>query len=176
VPVVSVAAVKQVVKVQILPTADQAAALQATLNTCNEAASWLSTGMHTERVRRKHDAQKRFYTELKERFGLSAQPAIRVIAKVADAYTTLKANIAAGNYGPPCSQKRTGRSRPIGQTDLIYREEMVSLRHRRGARGAAGPASAIVGVRPTRRVSGLQGQTGRGGVRRSRPGLHVANM
>jgi len=115
VPVVSVAAVKQVVKVQILPTADQAAALQATLNTCNEAASWLSTGMHTERVRRKHDAQKRFYTDLKERFGLSAQPAIRVIAKVADAYTTLKANIDAGNYGPPCSQKRTAvAATPIG--------------------------------------------------------------
>ena len=49
------------------------------------------------------EAQKRFYTDLKARFGLSAQPTIRVIGKVADAYTTLKANIDAGNYGPPGS-------------------------------------------------------------------------
>jgi transcriptional regulator of aromatic amino acid metabolism len=78
-----VAGVKQVVKVRMLPNQEQSAALQATLNTCNEAASWLSAGMHAERVHRKHDAQKRFYTELKRRFGLSAQPAIRVIGKVA---------------------------------------------------------------------------------------------
>jgi transcriptional regulator of aromatic amino acid metabolism len=83
VSVVSVAGVKQVVKVRMLPNQEQSAALQATLNTCNEAASWLSAGMHAERVHRKHDAQKRFYTELKRRFGLSAQPAIRVIGKVA---------------------------------------------------------------------------------------------
>jgi hypothetical protein len=81
-------------------------ALRATLTTCNVAALWLSAVMHRERVLGKHDAQKRFYTELKQRFGLAAQPAIRVIAKVADAYTTLRANIDAGNYGPPGSPKR----------------------------------------------------------------------
>jgi hypothetical protein len=46
--------------------------------------------MHEQRVRGKFTAQKRFYTELKAGFGLSAQPAIRVIGKVADAYTTLR--------------------------------------------------------------------------------------
>ena len=50
---------------------------------------------------------KRFYTELRMRFELSAQPAIRVISKVADAYATLRSNIAAGNYGPPSSARRT---------------------------------------------------------------------
>ena len=104
--VVSVAGVKQVLKVRMLPTREQSAALQATLKTCNEAASWLSTGMHADRVHRKHDVQARFYTELKWRFGLSAQPAIRVIGKVADSYAALRANIEAGNYGPPGSQKR----------------------------------------------------------------------
>ncbi len=104
--VVSVASMKQVVKMRMLPTQQQAVALQATLGTCNEAASWLSSVMHTARMHRKRDAQKRFYTELKQRFGLSAQPAIRVIGKVADAYATLKANIEAGNYGPPGSEKR----------------------------------------------------------------------
>jgi len=83
--------------VRVLPTQEQATALRATLGTCNEAASWLSARMHADRVYRKHDAQKRFYTELKRRFGLSAQPAIRVIAKAADAYATLRANIDAGS-------------------------------------------------------------------------------
>jgi putative transposase len=115
VPVVSVAGVKQVVKMRMLPTQEQAAALQATLRTCNEAASWLSVGMHAERVHRKHDVQKRFYTELKWRFGLSAQPAIRVIGKVADSYATLRANIDAGNHGPPGSDRRKAVwAKPIG--------------------------------------------------------------
>ena len=89
--VVSVAGVKVVVKVRVLPTAHQAAALAATLRTCNESAAWLSGRMHELRVCGKYEAQKRFYTDLKARFGLSAQPAIRVIGKVADAYAPLKA-------------------------------------------------------------------------------------
>jgi putative transposase len=115
VPAVSVAGVKQVVKVRMLPTEEQAAALRATLGTCNAAASWLSAGMHEQRVGSKFEAQKRFYAELKLRFDLSAQPAIRVIGKVADAYATLKANIDAGNYGPPGSPKsKTIAATPIG--------------------------------------------------------------
>jgi putative transposase len=48
-------------------------------------------------------------------FGLSAQPAIRVIGKVADAYTTRNANIDAGNYGPHGSAKRKAvAATPIG--------------------------------------------------------------
>jgi putative transposase len=119
VSVVSVAGVKQVVKVRMLPNQEQSAALQATLNTCNEAASWLSAGMHAERVHRKHDAQKRFYTELKRRFGLSAQPAIRVIGKVADSYATLRANIKAGSYGPPGAEKR----KKVTQTPIGFRSD-----------------------------------------------------
>jgi putative transposase len=106
--------VKQVVKVRMLPSLAEAAALAATLYTCNSAASWLSAGMHAERVHRKRDAQTRFYAELKVRFGLSAQPAIRVIGKVADAYATLRANIDAGNCGPPGSERRKAVSgKPI---------------------------------------------------------------
>ena len=85
----------------MLPTEDQAAALKATLRACNEAASWLSGRVHADRVRRKHDNQKRLYAELKGRFTLSAQPAIRVIGKVADAYSSLHANLDAGNYWRP---------------------------------------------------------------------------
>src|SRR5205807_8918819 len=94
-----VISVKQVVQVRLLPTPEQASALADTLHACNTAASWLSEQMHTDRVMRKFDVQKRFYTELRERFGLAAQPAIRVIGKTVDAYTTLRANLRAGNYG-----------------------------------------------------------------------------
>jgi putative transposase len=112
---VSVAGVKQVVQVRMLPTQQQAAALHATLRTSNNAASRLSAVMHGQRVHRKHDAQKLFYAELKARFGLSAQPAIRLRGKVADAYRALRANIAAGNYGPPGAEKRkTVQRKPVG--------------------------------------------------------------
>jgi putative transposase len=102
--VASVSSVKQVVKVRMLPTDSEAAALDATLS---GAASWLAAAMHEQRVHRKYDAHKRFYTELKARFGLSAQPAIRVIGKVAEAYASLRANLAAGICGPPGSPRRT---------------------------------------------------------------------
>jgi putative transposase len=98
--------VKQMIRVRMLPTEFEAVALDDTVRRCNTAASWLSSRMHAELLRHKHDAQRRFYAELRERFGLPAQPAIRVIAKVAAAYTTLRANVTAGNYGPPQSPRR----------------------------------------------------------------------
>jgi IS605 OrfB family transposase len=98
--------VKQVVQVRLLPTPKQAAALTDTLRACNRAASWLSKQMHADRVVRKFDVQKRFYTELREQFGLAAQPTIRVIGKTVDAYTTLNSNLKAGNCGPPGSDRR----------------------------------------------------------------------
>jgi putative transposase len=102
----TVRGVKQVIKLRMLPSEAQAAALAETLQTCNAAAVWLPQQMHTAHVFRKIDAQQCFYTELRDRFGLAAQPAIRVIGKVANAYTTLRSNLAAGNYGPPGSLRR----------------------------------------------------------------------
>jgi putative transposase len=78
-----------VVKLRILPTAPQSQGLLETLHRCNAVASCLSGQMHGARVFRKLDAQHRFYSELRERFGLAAQPTIRVIGKVADAYAAL---------------------------------------------------------------------------------------
>jgi len=117
VPGNSVQGVKQVVKVRVLPSERDAAALYETLQTCNLAASWLSAQMHAARVFRKIDAQHRFYNELRARFGLAAQPAIRVIGKVAEAYAALRANIAAGNYGPPGSDRR----RRVEDSPIVFR-------------------------------------------------------
>src|SRR6267142_2384451 len=117
VPRASVRVVKQVVKLRVLPSAAQAAALEETLRTCNAAASWLSAQMHAARAFRKFDAQHRFYRDLRARFGLAAQPAIRVIGKVAESYAGLRANLAAGSYGPPGSQRR----RKIEESPIVFR-------------------------------------------------------
>lgn len=96
------------VKVRVLPTDSEAAALDATLSACNSAVSWLSAAMHKQRVHRKYDAHKHFYTELRACFGLSAQPAIRVIGKVADAYASLRVNLppaATGHPGRPAGPR-----------------------------------------------------------------------
>src|SRR5262249_22033234 len=92
-------------------------ALLATLHACNKAASWLSTQMHPAGVFRKFDAQKRFYVELRERFGLAAQPAIRVIGKTVEAYAALRANLDTGNYGPPGSDRR----REVEASPVVFR-------------------------------------------------------
>lgn len=73
--------------------------------------------MHADQVFRKFDVQKRFYGQLRERFGLAAQPAIRVIGKVVDAYTARNANLKAGNYGPPGSDRR----RKVHDTPIMFR-------------------------------------------------------
>lgn len=111
--------VKHVVQVRLLPTSEQASALLATLHTCNAAATWLAERMHAEGVFRKFDVQKRLYTELRERFGLAAQPAIRVIGKVVDGYATLRANLKAGNYGPPGVDRR----RQVEDTPIRFRPQ-----------------------------------------------------
>jgi putative transposase len=111
--------VKQVVQVRLVPTPEQASALLPTLRTCNAAATWLSEQMHADRVFRKFDVQKHLYTQMGERFGLAAQPAIRVIGKTVDAYTTLRANLKAGNYGPAGSDRR----RTVEGSPIAFRPE-----------------------------------------------------
>ncbi|MCJ0907487.1 hypothetical protein [Rhodococcus sp. ARC_M6] len=47
------------------------------------------------------------YSQVKM-LGLSAQPAVRVIKNVSDAYKTRTANLKAGNYGRPGSKRYAG--------------------------------------------------------------------
>ncbi|WP_189129062.1 RNA-guided endonuclease InsQ/TnpB family protein, partial [Nonomuraea cavernae] len=54
------------------------------------------------------------YGQVKDRYGLAAQAAQHVIKKVADAYTTLHANLRNGNLGRPGSVRRERvQARPI---------------------------------------------------------------
>lgn len=77
---------KLVATIKILPTREQAEVLRATLARCNEACTWLAATGFEAQTFRQYDLQKLAYVSLKERFGLTAQAAVRTIAKVADAF------------------------------------------------------------------------------------------
>ncbi|MFD6327064.1 hypothetical protein ACFWOL_30430 [Streptomyces sp. NPDC058442] len=96
---------KIVAQVKLLPvSAHDADALAATLRACNRAANLASEmAFRTGKVRR-NALQAAVYHRLKADFDLGAQPAVRVVKKVCDAYATLKANLKAGNYGPAGSE------------------------------------------------------------------------
>jgi len=109
----TIVCVRLVVQVRLLPTAVQLAALAATLRTCNAAANEVAQAAFTRGVRSRAGLQRLAYQDLKAR-GLSAQPALHVIRKVADAYTALAANIRVGNLGREGSKRRVkAEGRPI---------------------------------------------------------------
>src|SRR5262249_50719535 len=69
-----------------LPDKHQAAQLRQTIERFNQAANWLAANAFELKTANKILLQQRYYTELRERFGLSAQMAIRCIAQVCEAY------------------------------------------------------------------------------------------
>ncbi|MFD7407619.1 RNA-guided endonuclease InsQ/TnpB family protein [Streptomyces sp. NPDC059866] len=105
---------KMVVQVKLLPTPVQASALEATLHSCNEAASWVSEVAFAKDMKRNFALREHTYTEIKQRWGLGAQAAQHVIKKTCDAYRTLAANAKAGNLGKPWSKRyRRATQKPI---------------------------------------------------------------
>ncbi|MFC3996231.1 hypothetical protein ACFOVU_09920 [Nocardiopsis sediminis] len=99
---------KLVAQVKLMPASGHDAdALAATLRACNRAATWVSATAHARGLFRRNELQQAVYHDTKATFALAAQPAVRTIKKVVDAYTTLKANIKAGNLGPEGSKRRT---------------------------------------------------------------------
>ncbi|MER5451251.1 transposase [Streptomyces sp. NPDC002764] len=104
---------KIVAQVKLVPDAVQAFVLERTLRTVNDAANWVSEVAFEHGVPREYELRKHTYAELKAR-GLGAQAAQHVIKKVRDAYTTLKANIRAGNLGREGSKRRRkAQSKPM---------------------------------------------------------------
>jgi IS605 OrfB family transposase len=105
--------VKLVVQVKLLPWPGQAAAMEATLYACNDAANWVSRIAFGMTSRRTYDVRKRTYPGLRAA-GIGSQAAQHVIKKVCDAYATLKTNIRAGNLGEPGSKRRMkAESEPV---------------------------------------------------------------
>ncbi|WP_405637549.1 transposase [Streptomyces sp. NBC_00056] len=105
---------KLVVQVKLLPTPVQAAALEATLRACNEAATWASEVAFAKDVKRNFALRRHTYAEIRQRWGLGTQAAQHVIKKTCDAYTTVKANARAGNLGKPWSKRyRQATGKPV---------------------------------------------------------------
>jgi hypothetical protein len=70
----SVAGVKLVVQVKLLPTPVQAAALEATLRACNEAATWVGAVAFEKDVKRNCALREHTYGEIKARWGWVRRP------------------------------------------------------------------------------------------------------
>ncbi len=107
--------VKIVTQVKLIPDAVQAPAFARTLPAINDAANWVSTVSfeHFNLKGSERELRKWCYGELKAR-GFGAQAAQHIIKRVADAYTTLRANIKTGNLGPAHSKRRhKAQSKPI---------------------------------------------------------------
>ncbi|WP_433230193.1 RNA-guided endonuclease TnpB family protein [Actinomadura formosensis] len=107
--------VKLVVQVKLLPTPEQALALEATLHAVNVAATRVSAVAFDKFGLRCRETPLRrlCYAELKAA-GLGAQAAQHVIKRVVDAYTALRAGIRNGNLGGPASRRRRkAESKPV---------------------------------------------------------------
>lgn len=77
---------KLTLQTQLLPDRDHAAKLLATVERFSAAAAWLAGKAFEAQVSNKIVLQRLHYTELRTRFGLSAQMAVRCIAQVCQAY------------------------------------------------------------------------------------------
>ena len=78
---------KLTVLVKLLPSRSQRGALLATLRRVNEACDYASAvAWDKGTYANKYRLQQATYHDIKERFGLTAQVVIRLLAKVADAY------------------------------------------------------------------------------------------
>ncbi|MCX4406719.1 MULTISPECIES: hypothetical protein [unclassified Streptomyces] len=110
---------KLTVQVRLLPTPLQAAALEATLHACNEAATWAGEVAFEKGAKRNFALREHVYGEIRARWGLGAQAAQHVIKKTCDAYATLKAGMRAGNLGRPGSK----RYRKANEKPIVFRPE-----------------------------------------------------
>jgi len=77
---------KLIAQVKLLSNPEQAAAIRQTLQQANAACQFVSDTAWATRTLRQFDLHHKCYQAVREQFGLSAQVAVRVIAKVADAY------------------------------------------------------------------------------------------
>jgi IS605 OrfB family transposase len=77
---------KLIAQVKLLPTLEQADVLQHTLEQANAACQFVSDTAWETKTFRQYDLHHKCYQAVREQFGLSAQVAVRAIAKVADAY------------------------------------------------------------------------------------------
>jgi len=76
---------KLVVPIRLMPDASGNVALRMTLERCNAACDWLATLAHDGGIRRQYDLHHAAYADIRTRFGLTAQAAVRLL--IADSAT-----------------------------------------------------------------------------------------
>lgn len=124
---------KLVVRVKLLPTPVQEAALEATLRACNEAANHASEVAHLTGMVKNRALRELLYRPVKERWGLGAQAAQHAIKKTCDAYTALRVNLKAGAHGRKGSPRyERAAGKPIAFRAMAaqpYDDRMLSWQH-----------------------------------------------
>jgi putative transposase len=137
---------KLVAQVKLVPDAEQAAALAATLELANRAANLVSRVAFHRRVFRSYHLRSLVYRDLKA-LGLSAQPAQQVVRKVAAAYKPDRRSMrkfrrnAAQPYDDRCLSWQaeqgtvsiwTAAGRLKGLRFVVGEQQARLLAHRRG--------------------------------------------
>jgi putative transposase len=82
---------KLTLRIQLLPDVEQKEILLATMERFNEAATFAAKVAFDAGVRSQTAIHQRCYREIRERFGLSAQMAVRAIGKAVEALASLRA-------------------------------------------------------------------------------------
>ncbi|MGW0685621.1 transposase, partial [Streptomyces sp. NPDC002754] len=117
---------KLVVQVKLLPTAEQAPALEATLHACNRAATWVAQVAFEQQVKDRNGLQKLLYADVKATFGLSAKPFDdRCLSWQYDARTvsiwTVDGRMKNVRYTGSADQLKTLTSFRKGESDPVQR-------------------------------------------------------
>lgn len=73
-------------QLKLLPTDEQATALRAVMARFNEACTWLAAQAFAKQISNKLTLQRLYYHELRTRFDLPSQMAVRCLARVAGTY------------------------------------------------------------------------------------------
>ncbi len=98
---------KLVATIKLRPSREQANALWDTLRRCNQACTWLAEKGFDSKVFGQYALHKLAYRDMRERFGLAAQAAVRCIAKVAHAFKVNRE--VAPRFRPDAAQPYDGR-------------------------------------------------------------------
>lgn len=85
---------KTTLQVKLLPSPEQHGLLLDTMHAFNAACTWIAEYAYKERCASKFVLQKALYQEIRQRFGLSAQLAIRAGVKRPDLVAPVKGQFA----------------------------------------------------------------------------------
>ena len=77
---------KRIIQIQLLPTPDQEAALEATICRFNEACNWVAERAFERKLANRYALHKLYYYTVREQFDLPSQMACLTFAQVAAAY------------------------------------------------------------------------------------------